>query len=170
MEAGMIVTNQDEYRRAFVEYLRKGTPIRLQTKQATTSGQYVWRTRNDDKVRLSHRANDGHVFDWSAPPDTGHPGSEYGCRCQAVRYVSGATEFAFHVMQDFPPAQTHRYGDLDFVAHYYYGGGRELTLSEIGHLSEIAEHYAYATGNEGAFRRLSNQISDEARRVGSGRF
>jgi hypothetical protein len=41
MEAGMIVTNQDEYRRAFVEYLRKGTPIRLQTKQATTSGQYV---------------------------------------------------------------------------------------------------------------------------------
>lgn len=69
MEAGMIVTNQDEYRRAFVEYLRKGTPIRLQTKQTETSGQYVWRTRNDDKVRLSHRANDGHVFDWSASPD-----------------------------------------------------------------------------------------------------
>lgn len=65
MEAEMIVTNQDEYRRAFVEYLRKGTPIRLQTKQAATSGQYVWRTRDDDKVRPSHRANDGHVFDWS---------------------------------------------------------------------------------------------------------
>jgi SPP1 gp7 family putative phage head morphogenesis protein len=170
MEAGMIVTNQDEYRRAFVEYLRKGTPIRLQTKQAATSGQYVWRTRDDDKVRPSHRANDGHVFDWSAPPATGHPGSEYGCRCQAVPYVSGATEFAFHVMQDFPPVQTHRYGDFDFVAHYYYGGGRELTLSEIGHLREIAEHYAYVTGNEGAFRRLSNQIADEARKVRTGNF
>lgn len=103
MEAEMIVTNEDEYRRAFVEYLRKGTPIRLQTKQAATSGQYVWRTRDDDKVRPSHRANDGHVFDWSAPLATGHPGSEYGCRCQAVPYVSGATEFAFHAMQDFPP-------------------------------------------------------------------
>lgn len=170
MEAGMIVTDQDEYRRAFVEYLRKGTPIRLQTKQTATSGQYVWRTQNDEKVRLSHRANDGHVFDWSAAPDTGHPGSEYGCRCQAVPYVSGATEFAFHVMQGFPTAQGHRYGDVDFVAHYYYGGGQALTLSEIGHLQEIAEHYAYETGNEGAFRRLSSQIASEARKVQPGRI
>ena len=73
-------------------------------------------------------------------------------------------------MQDFPPVQTHRYGDIDFVAHYYYGGGRELTLMEIGHLREIAEYYAYATGDEGAFRRLSNQIADEARQARSGSF
>jgi SPP1 gp7 family putative phage head morphogenesis protein len=163
----MIVTKQDEYRHAFAEYLRKGTPIQLQTKQTATSGQYVWRTRDDDKVRPSHPANDGRVFDWSAPPETGHPGTDYGCRCRAVPYVSGATEFAFHVMQEFPPVQTHRYGDLDFVAHYYFGGGRDLTLEEIGHLREIAEHYAYVTGDEGAFRRLSNQIADEARSVRS---
>lgn len=168
--AGMIVTKQDEYRRAIVEYLRKGTPIRLGTKQTETSGQYVWRTQNDDKVRPSHRANDGHVFDWSAPPDTGNPGSEYGCRCQAVPYARGATEFAYHAMQEFPPVQTHRYGDVDFVAHYYYGGGQALTLSEVGHLHEIAKHYAYSTGDEGAFRRLSNQIADAARKVRSGSF
>lgn len=166
----MYITDQDEYRRAFVEYLRRGTPIRLRTKQTGLGAQYVWRTQQDAKVRPSHRANDGHLFDWASPPDTGHPGSDYGCRCEAVPYVSGETEFAYHVMQEFPPVRTHRYGDLDFVAHYYYGGGQALTLSETGHLREIAEHYAYSTGNEGAFRRLSDQIADAARNVRSGEF
>lgn len=166
----MFITNQEEYRRAFVEYLRKGTPIRLGTKQAQTSGPYVWRTQHDAKVRSSHRANDGHLFDWSSPPVTGHPGSEYGCRCQAIPFVKGETEFAYHTRQEFPPVVTHRYGDLDFVAHYYYGGGRTLTLSEIGQLREIAEYYAYSTGTEGAFRRLSGQIAHEARKAQSSAF
>jgi SPP1 gp7 family putative phage head morphogenesis protein len=164
----MTVIDQEAYRVAFVEYLRKGTPIRTATKEATPTGQYVWHTRNDEKVRPSHRANDGHLFDWSDSPATGHPGADYNCRCQAIPYVRGETEFAFHTMQVFSSAQTYRYGDVDFVAHYYYGEGRPLTLPEIGHLREIAEHYAYATRNEGAFRRLSNQIADEARRVLTG--
>lgn len=37
-------------------------------------------------------------------------------------------------------------------------------MSEIGHLRDIAEVYAYETCTEGAFRRLSDQIVDEARK------
>ncbi len=51
----------------------------------------------------------------------------------------------------------------DFVWQFYTGGGRTVTLEEIGHLREIAEHHAYGTGKEGAFRRLSDQIADAAR-------
>lgn len=56
------------------------------------------------------------------------------------------------------------------MAHYYYGGGRSLTLDEIGHLREVAEHYAWVTGDEGVFRRLSGQIADEARKSRAVRF
>jgi SPP1 gp7 family putative phage head morphogenesis protein len=166
----MTIIDHDAYRLAFVEYLRKGTPIRLARKQAAPEGRYVWRTQDDAKVRPSHRANDGQLFDWSDAPETGHPGADYNCRCQAIPYVTGETEFAFHTMQEFPSVQTHRYGDFDLVAHYYYGDGRTLTLAEIGLLQEIAEHYAFATGTEGAFRRLSDQIADKARSVPAGRL
>jgi Phage Mu protein F like protein len=158
------------YRNAFVEYLRKGTPIRLSNKQGQSNGQYVWRTSQDEKVRSAHRANDGHLFNWSDPPETGHPGEDYNCRCEAIPYAMGATEFAYHDFPDLPPAPPYRWGDVDFVAHYYYGAGVGITLSEIGHLQEIIEQYAYRDGKEGAYRRLSNQIADAAREAVSGNF
>lgn len=67
----MIIAEQDEYRRSFVEYLRRGTPIRLARKQTAPEGQYVWRSQRDARVRPSHRANDGQLFDWSSPPRRG---------------------------------------------------------------------------------------------------
>ena len=166
----MSAIDQDLYRLAFVEYLRRGTPIRLGQKQAPSTDRYVWHTRNDEKVRQSHRANDGHIFSWDDPPDTGHPGTDYNCRCEAIPYVPGETEFAFHSLLEIDPAPSYRWGDVDFVAHYYYGYGVAINLSEIGHLREIVEQYAYADGKEGNFRRLSNQIADEARKTRSGRI
>lgn len=164
----MSIIRSEQYRSAFSDYLRRGTPIRLSRKDTGPTGQYVWRTRGDAKVRQSHRVNDGRRFDWSDPPDTGHPGTRINCRCEAVPYVRGETEFAFHAMQEFPSDPPYRYGDLDFVSHHYYGEGRTLTLSEIGHLREIAEGYAYSAGSEGVFRKLSDQIADAARPVSTG--
>ena len=46
--------------------------------------RYVWSSSGDERVRPSHAANDGKVFEWSKPPpETGHPGNDYQCRCIA---------------------------------------------------------------------------------------
>ena len=91
----MNIIHTDAYRTAFVEYLRRGTPIRLSLKEAGGTDRYVWRTQRDERLRPSHRMNDGRIFSWSDPPDTGHPGEDYNCRCEAIPYVEGQTEFAF---------------------------------------------------------------------------
>ncbi|AVP88141.1 hypothetical protein phytr_12160 [Candidatus Phycorickettsia trachydisci] len=42
---------------------------------------YIWRCQHDDKVRLKHQFHDGKIFDIDNPPDIGHPGDDYNCRC-----------------------------------------------------------------------------------------
>ena len=46
-------------------------------------GQYIWRTQGDSKVRDAHAERDGKVFSWDDPPEGGHPGEDYNCRCTA---------------------------------------------------------------------------------------
>lgn len=157
------------YQAAFHAYLRKGTPIARWLKQARETERYVWRTRHDGKVRPAHARNDGHVFYWSDPPETGHPGEDYNCRCEAVAYVEGQTEFANFEFSTGLASSYDRWTDSDFVYHYYFGEGRPVTLLEIGHLREIAEHYAYVASG-GVFRRLAGQIASEARASPVGPF
>lgn len=164
----MNLIHTDAYRSAFVEYLRKGMPIRLRLKQAEVTDQYVWRTRRDERVRPSHRRNDGRIFSWASPPDTGHPGEDYNCRCEAIPYVEGQTEFAFHDFSTSLASSHDRWTNADFVRHYYVGAGRSVSLLEIGHLRGIAARYAHNTLGDGAFRRLSDQIADVARKNGPG--
>lgn len=46
--------------------------------------EYIWRTSLDERVRKTHRDNEGKKFNWNRPPDiTGHPGQDYQCRCTA---------------------------------------------------------------------------------------
>ncbi len=45
--------------------------------------EYIWRSRDDDKVRAEHAEYDDRVFRWDSPPPGGHPGTAYGCRCYA---------------------------------------------------------------------------------------
>ena len=78
------------YRKAFEQYLRKGTSIEVFLKAAAGAHQtplYVWRTQEDSKVRPSHAANDGKIFAWDNPPPTGNPGEALGCRCWAEPYL-----------------------------------------------------------------------------------
>ncbi|MFI3242581.1 MAG: minor capsid protein [Alphaproteobacteria bacterium] len=44
---------------------------------------YIWRTKSDEKVRSSHAQRDGKTFYWDNPPEGGHPGEAYNCRCVA---------------------------------------------------------------------------------------
>lgn len=45
--------------------------------------KYIWRTAMDDRVRPSHAANEGKVFEWK---DGDGPGTEYNCRCSAEMF------------------------------------------------------------------------------------
>lgn len=46
--------------------------------------EYVWLTSDDDRVRDTHKANNGKTFRWDDPPKkTGHPGQDIQCRCVA---------------------------------------------------------------------------------------
>lgn len=45
--------------------------------------EYEWSTAGDERVRPEHAANNGRVFKWNDPPDTGHPGEDINCRCIA---------------------------------------------------------------------------------------
>jgi len=131
-----------QYRIAFEQYLRRGTPIDLTLKQARTTTNYIWRTRKDRKVRASHAANDGKIFAWNNPPSTGHPGDEFGCRCTAEPYYGAGQETMSHTLHGLTSAGP-RWENNDFVWHFFTGNGRSLSLSQIGHLYEIANYWAY---------------------------
>lgn len=53
---------------------------------------YIWRTAGDGKVRPSHAANEGRVFAWDRPPETGNPGDAPNCRCWAEPYYGASPE------------------------------------------------------------------------------
>ncbi len=69
----MTLIDPQQYREAFVQYLRKGTPIRFETKNTKPTKHYIWRTRRDSKVRSSHAEREGQIFSWDDPPEGGHP-------------------------------------------------------------------------------------------------
>jgi len=62
--------------------------VRGERQVALDAHRYQWMTVGDERVRESHRAVDGKIFDWDKPPDVGgrslHPGQDYQCRCTAA--------------------------------------------------------------------------------------
>lgn len=50
--------------------------------------RYRWSTSGDERVRASHRRNNGKIFSWGKPPSTGHPGEDVQCRCVAIPIFS----------------------------------------------------------------------------------
>lgn len=47
--------------------------------------RYKWQSSGDERVRSSHRAINGKIYNWSDPGP--HPRSEINCRCDAVPVV-----------------------------------------------------------------------------------
>ena len=46
--------------------------------------KYKWQTMEDGRVRKQHQSYNQKDFSWSEPPDGGHPGWSYRCRCTAI--------------------------------------------------------------------------------------
>ena len=166
----MHIIETPAYRKAFIQYLRKGTAIEVSPKAAENerpTTHYIWRTSGDTKVRASHAANNGKIFAWVNPPETGHPGEDYNCRCSAEPYVQGNAEFAYQTftssVDDIFPSWT----NYDLTRHYYIGSGRGVTLSEIGHLQGVIDYFLYTLGK---YNDVNAQIIDAARKHPSGEF
>ena len=43
-------------------------------------------------MRDAHAAREGHIYNWNLPPDGGHPGEDYNCRCWAEPYKPNEDE------------------------------------------------------------------------------
>lgn len=81
------VNGQDTRRAKLIarDQLQKLNGVLVQARQQSLGiGGYIWRTSHDERVRDSHRDNDGKKFQWDSPPrETGHPGEDINCRCVA---------------------------------------------------------------------------------------
>lgn len=160
----MTLIEPQEYREAFVQYLRKGTPIGFETKNAKPATHYIWRTRRDGKVRSAHAEREGPIFSWDNPPEGGRPGEDYGCRCTAEPYLPEASEFMEIALQGVSGSGA-AWSSRDSVNHYYRGNGRGVTVRETGHLSAIISQYMAEVET-----RLKNQIARRARSERNGTF
>lgn len=179
----MEISRTPAYKKAFNEYLRRGTPIEWSLNQAAQRGElslkaalperptthYIWRTRGDNKVRAAHAANNGKVFAWDNPPPTGHPGEDYGCRCTAEPYVPRVNEYLKQAVTSIVDEGLHRWEWYEFLWHFYLGEGRQIRLSDVGHLQTIIDR-ARQRKVEQVFERLERQILRQARTMGSGQF
>lgn len=51
--------------------------------------EYIWRSRDDERVRSLHRQYGDQTFFWDIPPEGSHPGAGYNCRCYAEPVLAG---------------------------------------------------------------------------------
>ena len=67
------------------DQLQKLNGVLVQARQQSIGvNGYIWRTSHDERVRQSHKDNDGKSYQWNSPPrGTGHPGEDINCRCVA---------------------------------------------------------------------------------------
>ncbi|MCI5048814.1 MAG: minor capsid protein [Rickettsiales bacterium] len=146
-----------------LHFARHITPSRKQ--QERTTSHYIWRTRGDGKVRGSHAANDGKIFSWDNPPETGHPGEDYGCRCIAEPYVAEVNEYAEQRLISTINDSSRRWQIADFLHHFYYGNHQAVTLSEVGHLREVIQ-----VAEAVAYKDVEEKVFNAARSTQSGQF
>ena len=125
--------------------------------QKQQNGYYIWHTVHDDHVRADHAAKDGMTRAWAESPD---PGDDFNCRCWAepVNQAAGLTQTVISPIQDRP-----KWSWTDFVAHFYNGGGKAVSLSEIGLLSGVIDH-----ARSEIFPRVEAQIENKAMTIGNG--
>lgn len=91
--------------------------INAERQQALGIDRYIWRSRDDDRVRDLHAAHDDEVYFWDEPPEGGHPGEAYGCRCVAEPVLADEDEWR--------PVIDSRYGraiDQEVLSNPLMGG------------------------------------------------
>lgn len=128
-----------------------------------SNDKYIWRTVEDDKVRSSHRQYNGKIFSWDNPPQGGHPGEDYNCRCWAEPVRSEtATGLNQEVISNIYSSGT-KWNWYDFLKYAYTGDGIGVDLQEIGLLSDIVNH-----AKETIFYKVERQVEELAQSTKDG--
>ncbi|MBZ8133385.1 hypothetical protein CLD20_08920 [Afifella sp. IM 167] len=142
----------EEARRVMEEALfrRFSGRINALRQQALGIDRYVWRSRDDEKVRPLHARHDDRVFFWDEPPEGGHPGEAWNCRCWAEPFVEEEAEA--------PPETglTYRLGLSGAAVGGVADAARDFALDNLRSLGETLEDLPAA-------RRLVFLLRREAR-------
>lgn len=162
----MSIHQTPAYKKAFTQYLRRGTPIHLSLKEDShQTTHYVWHTSSDGDVRPSHAENDGKIFAWDNPPETGHPGEAPGCRCWAEDYYDkeSAKEQIVSALEEIVSVYGGAWENMELSAYFYVGQGQPVSLEKIGHLDAIRDYY-----NANYLQIFIDQIREKAASVPDG--
>lgn len=128
-----------------------------------TGEHYIWRTVKDSDVRPAHAAREGKIFSWTNPPEGGHPGEDYNCRCWAEPVNGQASGLQQELISNIRDAR--KWTEEDFIDHFRNGGGKTVTLSQTGYLGAIIEKT-----REVMFHRVEDQVADKMREIKSGKL
>ena len=94
---------------------------------------YIWHTRKDEKVRDRHKGREGKIFNWHVPPEGGHPGEDYNCRCWAEPYRAEMAE-QFNITPKFDLSGLPQYAENDkanVVSDGTYGLTQTISDDEL---------------------------------------
>ncbi len=136
-----------------------------------TGKTYIWRTVGDSRTRSEHADREGKIFRWTNPPEDGHPGEPFGCRCWAEvaekkqghtnSLPKGLKQEIITVIN----AASKQWEKIDFSRHFYFGNGQGVSLSQIGLLGAVVE-----VAQKIIFDRVKNQVANKAKDTGSGKL
>jgi len=75
-----------------LEKIKNNAKAAMQRQIDTGITQYTWLTSKDQRTCKACARNNGKVFSWDSPPETGHPGEgnccpDTHCRCQAIAVI-----------------------------------------------------------------------------------
>lgn len=150
-------------------FLRRGIHIKAEneppkeTRDQHSTPYYIWRTQRDNRVRSRHAEHEGKIYSWDNPPEGGHPGEDYNCRCWAEAYTPSITEGAIQKTTSIVDEGLYKWTWEDFVLHFYTGGGKPITLWEIGHLQD-----AINISEKKIYQKVEAQIATQVRGQGPG--
>ena len=122
---------------------------------------YIWRSQDDAKVRDLHAGYDDQAFRWDSPPEGGHPGEAFNCRCYAEPIPPGAQGDA--LLADFAPTADSMPNGNSVARRV---GNGLLARSPAG----LAAYAALEAGNQlQAFTRAAGErrVQDAARIMGA---
>ena len=120
--------------------------------------QYVWRSRDDARVRDSHADFDDRIFDWDTPPEGGHPGQDYNCRCHAEPLLPDEPDYIPDTGITYMAARLS--AELEGIAEAGWDFGVELldAISKLPGQVRTAARFAWLVAREAA-----GNLSDEQR-------